>query len=101
MAHQRVHHLALHHVEPHFNFVFSGDWFDKRHIFPFSTDHAFHHNGPRVRTEVQPTDIVETLFYVFIDCLKIVSLSQNFQQLIIRQEVETRESETFFLQIVV
>ena len=99
MAHQGIHHLALNHIEPHLNFVLSGNGFQERDIFALSGNHAFHDHTARVRAEVKTVDIVETFFDVFVDGLHVVGLGQDLQQLIIGQEVETRESPALLLSL--
>jgi hypothetical protein len=53
-----------------------------------------------VRSEVKVTDSLKHLLKMGFNLPDLLSLGQNFKQIVVRQEVETTEERTFSLKVI-
>ena len=97
---QRPSHTLLKRQQPRFDRSLSLDRLGKRHIFSRRVNKPIDlMSGLLVLPEFNALDSIETLAHVGLHRMRVTSLGQNFQQLIVRQEIKARKRHAFGLEI--
>jgi hypothetical protein len=93
-----VHH-CLDFGQPELDCTLSDDWLRELDDFALGTDHGENFVTSFLRRKLDFDHSIEAFAQVRLHCLRITSLGQDFEQITVRQEVETRETATLIFEI--
>lgn len=97
---QGIPHLHFDHRQPQLDWTLGNNWYFEGDIFHFCRPHAENFRRLPSLCELHLHYIVEALSQMRLDSLGISSLREDLEELIVGEEVETRECSSLRLEVV-